>query len=131
MKNIDRLKSVTDGRPKYRLSNANVFTSPSGYHYIDYLDQVEDISPEIDDTSLTDEMVIYIEKSPYSNFGRFNKQSSLVGNYLSSIGKFFFLDVGCITSYNLTLASCLVVSRWNRLTGSLFKVVTAYCGRVV
>jgi 2-polyprenyl-6-hydroxyphenyl methylase/3-demethylubiquinone-9 3-methyltransferase len=95
MENIDSLKGVTHGRPTYRLSNANVFTSPSGYHYIDYLDPVEDISPEIDETALTDEIVVYIEKSLQSNSERFEKQASIVKNYLSPIRRKRILDVGC------------------------------------
>ncbi len=85
MEDIDSLKHVTSGKPTYRLSNANVFTSSSGYHYIDYLDPVEDISPEIDETALTDEMVVYIEKSLQSNSERFEKQAGIVRDYLSPI----------------------------------------------
>lgn len=95
MENIDSLKGVTDGKPTYILSNANVFTSPGGYHYIDYLDPVEDISPEIDETALTDEIVVYIEKSLQSNSERFEKQASIVRNYLSPLSKKRILDVGC------------------------------------
>ena len=71
MENIDELKHVTSGEPKYRLSNPNVFVSPDGYHYIDYLDPVEDISPEIDGQELPEEEVAYIEKSLQSNMQRF------------------------------------------------------------
>jgi len=95
MENIDTLKGVTDGKPTYRLSNANVFTSPSGYHYIDYLDPVEDISPEIDETALTDEIVAYIENSLQSNSERFKKQANIVRNYLSPLSKKRILDIGC------------------------------------
>ena len=55
MENIDRLKGSDNGVPRYRLSNVNVFVSQSGYHYTDYLDQVDEISPEIDESALNDE----------------------------------------------------------------------------
>lgn len=95
MENIDTLKEITDGKPTYRLSNANVFTSTSGYHYIDYLDPVEGISSEIDETALTDEIVTYIENQLQSNSDRFEKQAGIVRSYLSSISKKRILDVGC------------------------------------
>ena len=67
MENIDKLKSQTTGKSRYKLSNANVFVSPGGFHYIDHLDPVESVSPEIDGSGLTEVEVTYIEKSLQSN----------------------------------------------------------------
>lgn len=94
MENIDALKHSTSGSPRYRLSNANVFVSPGGYHYIDYLDPVEDISPEIDEFELTDEEVTYIEKSLQSNLERFDNQINIVKSKGPTRNK-KVLDIGC------------------------------------
>ena len=94
MENIDTLKHSESGPPRYRLSNANVFVSPCGYHYIDYLDPVEDISPEIDESELTDEEITYIEKSLQSNVERFDNQISILKSLLSIRNK-KVLDIGC------------------------------------
>jgi 2-polyprenyl-3-methyl-5-hydroxy-6-metoxy-1,4-benzoquinol methylase len=95
MENIDDLKSAGVGQPKYRLANANVFVSQSGFHYIDYIDPVEDISPEIDATALIEEDVAYIEQSLQSNLERFEKQSNLVKRYISPMRNKKVLDIGC------------------------------------
>lgn len=95
MENIDTLKHSTAGRPSYRLANANVFVSPRGYHYIDYLDPVENLSPEIDESVLTDEEITYIEKSLQSNPERFENQANIVKSYVHSTSNKRLLDIGC------------------------------------
>lgn len=95
MEIIDDLKHTTAGEPRYRLANANVFVSQEGYHYIDYLDAVESLSPELDESALTDEMTAYIEKQLQSNPGRFENQTAVVKNYLNSISGKRVLDIGC------------------------------------
>lgn len=94
MENIDELKRSTSGSPKYKLSNANVFVSPGGYHFIDYLDPVEKISPQIDGSGLTDEEVAYIEKSLQSNPERFENQVNVVKKHAPVKNK-KVLDIGC------------------------------------
>ena len=78
MENIDSLKHNPTGFPKYRLSGANVFVSPNGFHFIDHLDPVEQISPTIDGSALTDEEISYIEKSLQSNPERIEHQVDAV-----------------------------------------------------
>ena len=46
MENLDSLKGTQNGMPAYRLLNANVSISTTGYHYIDYLDPVEEVCVE-------------------------------------------------------------------------------------
>jgi 2-polyprenyl-6-hydroxyphenyl methylase/3-demethylubiquinone-9 3-methyltransferase len=94
MENIDELKRGVSGSPRYLLSNANVFVSPGGFHYIDYLDAVEDISADINAAELTDQEVAYIEKSLQSNAERFESQAEIVQRYVSVAGK-KALDIGC------------------------------------
>ena len=57
MKNIDSVKqrASESGRLAYQLKNANVYVSADGFHFIDYLDPVSEISPEIDASQLTKE----------------------------------------------------------------------------
>src|SRR5688500_4571650 len=67
--NIDALKKLP---PKaahltYKLKNANVYVSAEGYHFTDYLDPVEEISPEIDASQLTDDESSYIETQLQAN----------------------------------------------------------------
>ncbi|GAB4499612.1 MAG: hypothetical protein OHK003_16200 [Anaerolineales bacterium] len=94
MENLDELKHKTSGKPKYKLTNANVFVSPGGFHYIDHLDPIEEVSPEIDGSSLTDEEVAYIEKSLQSNPERLENQIAAVKRHTSIAGK-RALDIGC------------------------------------
>lgn len=95
MENIDSLKGVRKSSPAYQLSNANVFVSSSGYHYIDYLDPVEDVSLEMDESSLTLEEGRYIESLLQSNLERFNNQVSIIKKYVPSIQNRRVLDIGC------------------------------------
>lgn len=94
MENYDELKHQTNGKPKYKLTSANVFVSPNGFHYIDYLDPVQEISPEIDGKGLSDEEIKYIEKSLQSNPERIENQVNAVKKYVNLSNK-KVLDIGC------------------------------------
>jgi len=95
MENIDDLKHSTGGKPKYRLANASVFVSQGGYHYIDYLDPVDNLSPEIDESALNSEIITYIETQLQSNSERFENQVMIVRQYMGSISGKRILDIGC------------------------------------
>lgn len=94
MENFDELKSKTEGEPKYKLPSANVFVSPNGFHYIDYLDPVQKISPEIDGSGLSAGEINYIEKSLQSNPERIQNQVQAVKKYVDVQNK-KVLDIGC------------------------------------
>ncbi len=94
MENFDELKNQTKGKPKYKLTSANVFVSANGFHYIDYLDPIQEISPEIDGSGLTDEEINYIEKSLQSNPERIENQVNAVKKYMNLQNK-KVLDIGC------------------------------------
>lgn len=94
MENIDELKRRTSGSPKYKLSNANVFVSPDGFHYIDHLDPMEEVSPEIDGSGLTESEIAYIETSLQSNPERLLNQIAAVKRNMEPSGK-KALDIGC------------------------------------
>jgi 2-polyprenyl-3-methyl-5-hydroxy-6-metoxy-1,4-benzoquinol methylase len=94
MENIDDLKHSQIGVLKYKLTNANVFVSPGGYHYIDYIDPVEDISLDIDEPELSDQEIDYLEKKLQSNAERFENQVNIVNAYASTNNK-KTLDIGC------------------------------------
>jgi SAM-dependent methyltransferase len=94
MENFDELKHQTSGKPKYKLSSANVFVSPGGFHYIDHLDPVEKISPVIDGSGLTEEEIAYIEKSLQSNPERVEHQVNAVRRHMEIKGR-RVLDIGC------------------------------------
>lgn len=94
MENFDNLKHKTEGKPKYQLANANVFVSPHGFHYVNYLDPVQDISPLIDGRGLTAEEIKYIETSLQSNPERIENQVNAVKRYMNIQDK-RILDIGC------------------------------------
>lgn len=94
MENFDELKHKTEGEPTYKLSGANVYVSKEGFHYVDYLDPVQEISPEIDGGGLTNEEIKYIEKSLQSNPERIENQVNAVKKYMSLPNK-KVLDIGC------------------------------------
>lgn len=94
MENLDELKNKTDGKPKYKLASANVFVSPNGFHYVDALDPVTEISPIIDGSGLTDEEIKYIEKSLQSNPERIENQLDAVKRH-GEIKNNRVLDIGC------------------------------------
>jgi phosphoribosylformylglycinamidine (FGAM) synthase-like amidotransferase family enzyme len=84
--NIDTLKKVTAGEPKYKLSNANVFVSPGGYHYIDYLDPVNKIC-DSKEADLTDDDIDYIEKSLQFNSEKYENHVKIVNKLLPVNGQ--------------------------------------------
>ena len=94
--NIDVLKKhPSEGRQlTYKLKNANVYISPQGFHFIDYLDPLEEISPEIDASKLTDEESSYIETQLQANLQKFKNQAAIVRKYIS-LNKAKALDIGC------------------------------------
>ncbi|MEN9564443.1 MAG: hypothetical protein RIR73_2687 [Chloroflexota bacterium] len=94
MENIDELKNRNSGKPTYVLTNANVFVSPGGFHYIDHLDPMEEISPEIDGSGLAEAEVAYIEMSLQSNPERLENQVAAVMRHTTAAGK-KALDIGC------------------------------------
>ena len=94
MENLDQLKHQTEGNPKYRLAHANVFVSPGGFHYIDHLDPMEEVSPDIDGGALTEAEIAYIEKSLQSNPERLENQIAAVKRHIA-ISEKKALDIGC------------------------------------
>lgn len=98
--NIDALKeslsehSSKKMRLRYRLKNANVYVSEGGYHFSDYLDPVNEISPEIDTSQLTNEESSYIETQLQANAQRFKHQVDVLQKHLS-LQKAKVLDIGC------------------------------------
>lgn len=91
---FDRIKTERAGRLRYRLANANVYVSPKGFHFIDYLDPVETIDPRISGAGLTPEEIGYIERQLQFNAGRFEHQVDAVRRFLDPAGR-RVLDVGC------------------------------------
>lgn len=94
MENLDALKHQTEGKPRYILSNARVFVSPGGFHYIDYLDPLTEISPQIDGSALSAAEVAYIEKSLQSNPERLENQLAAAQRHVALAGA-RALDIGC------------------------------------
>lgn len=96
MENIDLLKKNPHegGRLAYKLKNANVFVSKSGFHFIDYLDPVEEIPPEIDASQLTDEVAAYIETQLQANAKKFDSQANILKQHLP-LQNARVLDIGC------------------------------------
>jgi len=94
--NIDELKKYPTENAKltYKLKNADVYVSTDGFHFIDYLDPVENIPPEIDASQLTDEDAAYIETQLQANSQKFNNQANTVRKHLP-IQNAKVLDIGC------------------------------------
>ncbi|MGZ9225498.1 MAG: class I SAM-dependent methyltransferase [Anaerolineales bacterium] len=94
--NIDALKRHPGKGSQliYKLKNANVYVSEGGYHFSNYLDPLEEISPEIDPSQLTDEELSYIETQLQANSQRFTDQINILKKYLSP-GNAEVLDIGC------------------------------------
>jgi SAM-dependent methyltransferase len=94
--NIDALKKnpAANARLRYKLKNANVYVSQAGYHFIDTLDPVAEISPEIDTSKLTDEESSYIETQLQANTRKFSHQVEILKKYLS-LQDMKVLDIGC------------------------------------
>jgi SAM-dependent methyltransferase len=81
-------------RLTYRLRNANVYVSPEGFHFTDYLDPVEEIPPEIDGTQLTEQESAYIETQLQANVHKFENQANLLAEHLP-LQNAKILDIGC------------------------------------
>lgn len=96
MEDIDALKKNprAGGRLAYKLNNANVFVAKNGFHFIDYLDPVEEILPEIDAPQLTDETAAYIETQLQANAKKFSNQANIVKQHLP-LQNAKVLDIGC------------------------------------
>jgi SAM-dependent methyltransferase len=96
MESLDSLKQhPTQGAMlTYKLKNANVYVSANGFHFIDYLDPVSEISPEIDASKLTKEESAYIETQLQANLKKFKNQTAIVRKYLS-LNNAKVLDIGC------------------------------------
>ena len=94
--NIDSLKKhpAESGRLTYKLRNANVYVSPEGFHFTDYLDPVEEISPEIDGTQLTGQESAYIETQLQANLNKFKNQADILAKHLP-LRNAKILDIGC------------------------------------
>jgi 2-polyprenyl-6-hydroxyphenyl methylase/3-demethylubiquinone-9 3-methyltransferase len=94
--NMDALKAQpgTRARLTYRLRNANVYVSDGGFHFIDYLDPVEEIPPQIDASELTDEVAAYIETQLQANENKFHHQAGILAKYIP-LPAARVLDVGC------------------------------------
>ncbi|HLA08265.1 MAG TPA: class I SAM-dependent methyltransferase [Anaerolineales bacterium] len=96
MENIDALKKHPrdSARLTYKLKNANVYVSTGGLHFIDYLDPVEKIRPEIDTSKLSAEESAYIETQLQANLNKFKNQAATVSRHLP-LQKAKVLDIGC------------------------------------
>ena len=94
--NIDSLKQAPDSqaRLRYKLRNANVYVSPEGFHFIDYLDPVETIPVEIDASKLTAEEYSYIETQLQANLNKFRNQTEILARHLP-LKESKILDIGC------------------------------------
>lgn len=94
--NIDALKAHPGdaARLTYKLRNANVFVSPAGFHFIDYLDPVEEISIEVDALQLSDSESAYIETQLQANQSKFIHQADILSKHLS-LQDARVLDIGC------------------------------------
>ena len=94
--NIDSLKKhpAENAQLTYQLRNANVYVSPDGFHFTDYLDPVEEISPEIDGRQLTDQEAAYIETQLQANLNKFNNQVKVLARHLP-LQNARILDIGC------------------------------------
>jgi len=94
--NIDALKKHLhdQARLRYKLRNARVYVSKGGFHFTDYLDPVEDISPEIDASQLTESASAYIGTQLHANSQKFRHQAEVLKKYIS-IENAKVLDIGC------------------------------------
>src|SRR6266498_2731048 len=94
--NIDLLKQhpADYARLTYKLKNANVYVSPDGFHFTDYLDPVEEIPVEIDPSQLSGKESSYIETQLQANLAKFKNQEAILANYVS-LQDAKILDIGC------------------------------------
>lgn len=102
--NIDAMKRqpAEHARLKYRLRNASVYVSPQGFHFTDYLDPVDGISPEIDASQLTGAESSYIESQLQANLGKFRNQAGILAKHLP-LAHSNVLDIGCGSGLFLSL----------------------------
>ena len=96
MENLDELKQLPakNARLTYKLKNANVYVSREGFHFIDYLDPLSEIAPEIDASQLTDREYTYIETQLQANAQKFKNQVHLLAAHLRPKNA-RVLDIGC------------------------------------
>jgi len=96
IENIDALKKhpSQSAHFTYKLKHANVYVSKAGFHFIDYLDPVSEISPEIDASQLTNEDTAYIETQLQANLKKFKNQVSVIAKHLP-LHNAKILDIGC------------------------------------
>jgi len=96
IENIDALKQRPSKNAKltYELKNADVYVSADGFHFTDYLDPVEEISPTIDASQLTEEIASYIETQLQANSQKFANQANTVRKHLP-LQNTKVLDIGC------------------------------------
>jgi len=96
IENIDALKKhpSQSAHFTYKLKHANVYVSKAGFHFIDYLDSVAEIPPEIDASQLTDEDAAYIETQLQANLKKFKNQVSVIAKHLP-LHNAKILDIGC------------------------------------
>lgn len=94
--NIDALKAhpAEGARLRYKLQNANVYVSEGGYHFIEYLDPVNELSAEIDAALLTPAESVYIETQLQANSRRFRHQVDVLRKHLA-LEEAEVLDIGC------------------------------------
>lgn len=106
MVSIDDAKRQKSGQLKFKLRNANVYESPDGFHFIDYLDNTDSIDTNINRDTTTEEEVQYIEKTLQSNYERFNNQIDLVKRFApnNSLNEQKLLDIGSGGGLFLNLA---------------------------
>jgi 2-polyprenyl-3-methyl-5-hydroxy-6-metoxy-1,4-benzoquinol methylase len=94
--NIDAFKKqpASNARLTYKLKNANVYVSADGFHFIDYLDPVEEIPAQIDASQLTPQESHYIETQLQANLNKFKKQADTLARHLP-LRDANVLDIGC------------------------------------
>ena len=96
MESLDSLKQhpTRGAMLAYKLKNANVYVSAKGFHFIDYLDPVEEIPPQVDASRLTKEESAYIETQLQANLKKFKNQAAILRKYIS-LNNAKVLDIGC------------------------------------
>src|SRR5512138_3286514 len=94
--NIDSMKRhpASSARLTYKLKNANVYVSPEGFHFTDYLDPVEEISPHIGASQLTQQDAAYIETQLQANLIKFQNQVDIISSHVL-LQNAKVLDIGC------------------------------------
>ena len=78
----------------YKLKNANVYVSDEGFHFIDYLDPLDEISSDIDLSQLTDKESSYIENQLQANTQKFEHQANILKKHIP-LDNAKVLDIGC------------------------------------